>query len=88
MKIQSYTDIITNSSSEVFVRADDADSVKRIIDAVLAAANSDYTCDDLFEITIEYDDYCIKAKDSTNNEHALTIGALIGTLYLYDSYYS
>lgn len=56
MRIQSYIDIITNSSTTVFTFATNIEGVKRIINGVLKAANSEYTCDDLFEITTEWEE--------------------------------
>lgn len=55
MRIQSYIDIITNSSTTVFTYADNVEGVKRVINGVLKVASSEYTCDDLFDITVEYD---------------------------------
>lgn len=55
MKIQSYVDLITNSSTSVFTWADNIEGVKEIINAVLKASGSNLTCDDLFKITISYD---------------------------------
>lgn len=56
MRIQSFIDVITNSSTSVFTWADNIDGVKKIINGVLKAANSDYICDDLFDITTEWED--------------------------------
>ena len=56
MRIQSFIDVITNSSTSVFTWADNIEGVKRVINGVLKAANSNYTCDDLFDITTEWED--------------------------------
>lgn len=50
--VQSISDIITNSSSEVFVLYDDnaLKNIKDLVNAVLAAADTKLTFDDLFEI--------------------------------------
>ena len=55
IKIKSITDVITNSSTEVFTFADEdsVEKLKRFIDSVLYIAGSDKTCDDLFEIRYE-----------------------------------
>lgn len=53
--IQSYIDLITNSSTSVFTLATSTESVKDIINAVLKSANVNITCDDLFIIGTEYD---------------------------------
>ncbi len=52
--IQSYVDLITNSSTSVFTWATSPEAVKEIINAVLKSAGSDLTCDDLFTIKVEY----------------------------------
>lgn len=51
IKVQSISDLITNSSTEVFVVYDSTniDSIKNIVNAILAIDNS-YTFDDLFTI--------------------------------------
>lgn len=59
-KISSITDVITNSSTEVFQRYDESsfDVLKELINNVLKLSNSNLTFDDLFEIRldIELDD--------------------------------
>ena len=55
MKIQSYVDLITNSSTSVFQFADSPEGVKTVIDAVLIAGGSELSFDDLFTISVEYD---------------------------------
>lgn len=52
--IQSYIDIITNSSTTVFTWAYNINGVKEIINSVLKASGSNLTCDDLFDISISY----------------------------------
>ncbi|MGM9530641.1 hypothetical protein, partial [Intestinibacter sp.] len=59
--IQSYIDLITNSSTSVFQWANSVKGVKDIINAILKSAGSDLTCDDLFNITIHY---CIDISDA------------------------
>lgn len=57
VNIQSLSDIITNSSSEVFpvvAAYDAAERLEEIIDTVLSAAGSQYCCGDLFDINSEY----------------------------------
>ena len=55
--IHSFVDLITNSSSEIFVSADESTvkAVKKLIDNILKASGSDKTVDDLFEIGIGYE---------------------------------
>ena len=52
IKIQSVSDIITNSSTEVFMVYDNSafKNIKELVNAILALAGSDQTFDDLFEI--------------------------------------
>lgn len=56
--LQSFNDIVTNSSMEVYQEATDytVNSIKEIIDTILKIAQSDKKCDDLFTITIDYDE--------------------------------
>ena len=61
MIINSITDVITNSSTSVFVvhRESDIDSIKELVNAILSI-NGNYTFDDLFEISLELDMYTIE----------------------------
>lgn len=58
IKIQSISDIITNSSTEVFTiyTTRNKDDIKNLVNAILAI-NSKYTFDDLFTIHMEIDPY-------------------------------
>lgn len=58
IKIQSISDIITNSSSEVYtILKDDAvESVKRIIDSILALAGHGFHWNDFFKIEEGFDE--------------------------------
>ena len=55
--IHSFVDLITNSSSEIFVSADvnTVKAVKKLIDNILKASGSDKTSDDLFDIGLGYE---------------------------------
>ena len=61
IKIQSISDIITNSSTEVFTvySKSDLNTVKDIVNAILAI-DGKYTFDDLFTIHMSIDDYAIE----------------------------
>lgn len=52
--IQSVTDVVTNSSSEIFViyRKSDFEFIKEIVNELLKLAGSNKTFDDLFELKI------------------------------------
>lgn len=56
--LQSFNDIVTNSSMEVYQEATDytVSSIKDIIDTILRIAGSDKKCDDLFIVDIDYED--------------------------------
>lgn len=51
IKIQSVSDVITNSSTEVFIvyNLSNIDSIKELVNAILAI-DGNYTFDDLFNI--------------------------------------
>ncbi len=52
--IHSFVDVITNSSSEIFVSADDstAKAVKELINHLLKGVGSPKTSDDLFDVVV------------------------------------
>lgn len=54
LKIQSFSDIITNSSTEIFTlyTRSDFNLLKDIVNSLLKVAGSDKTFDDLFELKI------------------------------------
>lgn len=56
MKINSMTDVITNSSTSVFVvyAEHNIDSIKELVNSILAI-DGRYTFDDLFNISLEFD---------------------------------
>ena len=60
MKVQSISDVITNSSTEVFIVYDSSniDSIKHIIDAILSI-DGHYTFDDLFTIKMNLAEYVL-----------------------------
>lgn len=72
--LQSFNDIVTNSSMEVYQEATDytVNSIKEIIDTILKIAQSDKKCDDLFDVFIDYDEmleeYFEEIEDSCKDE--------------------
>ena len=60
IKIQSISDVITNSSTEVFIVYDSSniDSIKNIVNAILAI-DSSYTFDDLFTLKMIVSEHAI-----------------------------
>lgn len=81
VKIQSASDIITNSSTEVYLVTGGANYVEDLINSILELANSDYTCDELFNIEDFDDHYEITALDNSNSEKAHEIEELINKLF-------
>ena len=67
LTIQAFSDVITNSSSEVFIvtkATEGSDEwLREIIDELLRGADSDYMCDDLFDIKYDGWDLTITAKE-------------------------
>lgn len=61
VKIQSISDVITNSSTEVFIVYDSSniDSIKHIINAILSI-DGHYTFDDLFTIKMNPAEYAVE----------------------------
>lgn len=58
LKIQSVSDIITNSSSEVFMTYDEDSfkNIKELVNAILSLnTNNQYTFDDLFTVEASFD---------------------------------
>lgn len=73
MKIIGFSDVITNSSSEVYTIYDEhgIKAIKALVDAILKAGGSDKTCDDLFDIKLDFDkdnvmDYWMDDHDNEN----------------------
>lgn len=57
-KLQSLNDVVTNSSMEVYQEATQytVDAVKDIINVILKISGSDKSCNDLFTVSINYED--------------------------------
>lgn len=55
IKIHSFIDIITNSSTEIFIQATNATikNIKSLIDSVLVISGSTMKCDDIFDISLK-----------------------------------
>lgn len=58
VKIQSISDIITNSSSEVFTiyNQDGIDTIKDLVNSILKLSKSEYSCEDLFDFEFVWDE--------------------------------
>jgi hypothetical protein len=91
IKIHSFASLITNSSTSIFVAADEStiDSVKEILNNILKIGDSKLTADDLFEFSLEkedcYHDYyervslVVKVKDE-NSVEGKTVAKLLSNL--------
>ena len=55
IRLHSYVDLITNSSSTIYVYDPDTNLIKNIINAILKVGGSTKTCDDLFNIIVSID---------------------------------
>jgi hypothetical protein len=84
IKIHSFINLISNSSTEIYVAANEhtIQSVKEIINGILKVGDSNFECDDLFTVELgesrdagEYYTRCnliVKCKDTTNPVGATT----------------
>lgn len=81
IKVHSFIDVITNSSTEIYIGCHDntVQYAKDLINSILAIAKSDKTADDLFEFEIkdpEYEDEYFDTRTliiKTKTEDAITI---------------
>ena len=85
LPVHSIVDLITNSSSEVYVVSDRStiDAVRKLVNAVLQAGGSTKTCDDLVKLSLKtehgYGDYKVivaEAIDPSSSEAAELIEGL------------
>ncbi len=55
IKIHSFVDLITNSSTEIYIQATDKtiETIKKLIDNILEIGGSTLHCDDLFDISLD-----------------------------------
>jgi len=67
IKIHSSSDVITNSSTSIFVSTFSVDAMKKFINVLLKSGGSDKTADDLFEFEIinEEEEYGGEFKSDT-----------------------
>jgi putative lipoic acid-binding regulatory protein len=89
IKIHSFVDLITNSSTEIYVAAGEhtVKAVKEIINNILLIGGSKLIADDLFEISLSNSDVGeyssvelnVKAKDQKSPD-ALTAAKLLSDL--------
>lgn len=69
ISLHSFVDLITNSSSEVFVSSSDHTErmVKELIDKILKNAGTEKTCDELFNVSVTRGEIIINPKNSDGN---------------------
>ena len=70
MKVIGFSDVITNSSSEVFVMYDreGVESMKKLVNSILECAGSTETFDTLFDVDFEYSEYYIRRNENMTKE--------------------
>lgn len=92
INIQSITDIVTNSSTEVFIRINETaiNTVKELINNLLKISGSTLQADDLFTIEILYDDssdlMVTPKQDTTECIEAAVILSSLRSLFNYKVY--
>lgn len=80
IKIHSFIDVITNSSTEIYVRAGDHTVVaaKELVESILRAGVSNKTCDDLFRVELAGETLVVTpiANDNDSVAAALALSSL------------
>ena len=86
INIQSISDLITNSSSEVYLCLSHTavEDFKDIVNTILKVGGSDETCDDFFRVS-EYGEFLrIEAVDPANTEAADVLETVNDLFYATD----
>ena len=81
IKLQSLTDVITNSSTSIYTMYDirDKETIKNLVNAILAIEGK-YTFDDLFEIGFTVNSWILEDiydRDESLQEKYSTLGAFV-----------
>ena len=94
LRIHSFIDIITNSSTEIFVKANDETikNIRSLVNNILSIGGSQLKCDDIFTMTLKEERYAPGDEnydigeeiDDEYNEYVWT-NCLIETKTLIDS---
>jgi hypothetical protein len=89
IRIQSYVDVITNSSTEVWQIASEESvrRIKEVINAILKVSGSEKTADDLFTFALRSDSVMIVPKNCEDAETFMQLN-LINDLFDYDGEYN
>lgn len=91
MKIQSISDVITNSSTEVYLYADKKENVEILLDSIIKAINPDLEVDDVFKIESGVSVYHITPVNKGDKKAArasIIIESLLPNLFSYDAAYN
>jgi hypothetical protein len=69
LEIHSMVDLITNSSTEIFISANDnaEENVKKILQKILDVTGSTKKVDDVFEVKVKHEDSCFAEEDVVKN---------------------
>ena len=92
IRVHSFIDIITNSSTEIFVQANEntLKNIKSLIDSILTIGGSTLRCNDIFTMKVvkekvnRYEDYDDYEEDYDDDEYTWT-NCLIKTKPLIDT---
>lgn len=86
IKIQSFTDLITNSSSEAYMYLSfgAVSDFVDILDSMLHLAGYEGSCTDYFEFEKDFDRITITAKDPRNDDVARTLSLVNSLFYVSD----
>lgn len=88
--IHSFVDLITNSSTEIYVQADKhtIEAIKGVINAILKSVAAGVTADDLFEfdLTVNVDNPKPRAEWGPNESYYVNVStsSVEGKAYLFD----
>ena len=80
LRIHSFIDIITNSSTEIFIRATNntIKNIQSLVNNLLSIANSNLKCEDIFIMSLSCDeDYDAEDYDADNTEINLKVNPII-----------
>jgi len=86
LNIHSFIDIITNSSTEIYVAASQhtIDSIHKLVNSILGITNSQLKSEDLFDISLDKED-----EEETNSwdDYPSSVGVIVTPKNLEDENY-
>lgn len=83
LNIHSVTDVITNSSSEVYICTNGIQVLEDFINALLKASGSEQTCRELFDISDNGSSYSIISKNGDSYNLSLINSLFYASDYCY-----